>query len=307
MSDHFELVYGHSGTGKTTWWMPIAEQIYKDTGKKTRLYIGDGGVQTVRDDGLIDDGIVEPFIFTDHPYPFTVCRQMCQGYWPNDKGELAKQTPEQLAAVGMFVFEGLTVVADYILGSTRGGLADRAGRGEKIGQDSPVTVSDPSGEKFGGNAMAHWNFAQQRVRECVMLSKALPGFVQWTAHERSAEFKEENETIVGPDAAGRSLTPKIPSWFGNTIHLTGATKTVKVKDPVTLKDVTIYEVEKRAYLREHGDPDGRVFIKYLANTRSPVVNGKPTLPEYLAPPDALKFYSLMAAARKARRAGRVVA
>jgi hypothetical protein len=303
-----ELVYGKSGSGKTTWWMTMAEDIFKRTGKTTRLYIGDGGFATVDGAGLVEDGIVEAFHFNNVAWPLTTVRHMGRGYWPNDKGVLVPPEPEALAKVGLFVFEGLTVMSDYVMGSITGGLADRASKGEKIGQDSPVMVKDPSGETYGGNAMAHFMVGQGRIREVVQLTSTLPGRVIWTAHEKAAEDKDDgNEKIIGPAAVGKALTATIPGWFGNTIHLTGATKKVRAKDAATGKDVDRYEIEKRAYTRDHSDPDGLVFVRCMANARVPLVNGKQTMPEFLAPPDPLKFYQIIEDAKEAVRASRKIA
>jgi hypothetical protein len=308
VATRFELVYGKSGTAKTTWWMTIAEELFRLTGQTTRLYIGDGGLATVEDAGLMEDKIVEACVFNERDWPFTTVRQISQGAWPNAKNELVPLAQSGADNVGLWVFEGLTVMSDYIMGSAKGGLADRAGKGEKIGQDSPIMVQDPSGEKFGGNAMAHWNFAQRRIIDAIQASKALPGFVIWTAHERAAEDKEDgNEKIIGPAAAGKALTAQLPLWFGNTIHMTTATKKVKQKDPATGKDVDQYIVERRAYTRDHADPDGTVFVKYLANTRCPLVNGKNPMPEYLSPPDPLRFYAILKEAKDARREARSAA
>jgi hypothetical protein len=149
--------------------------------------------------------------------------------------------------------------------------------------------------------------AQMRIADAIRRSKAINvPVVYWTAHEIAGEDKEQGgEKIIGPAGAGRSQTHKLLRLFGNTIHLTTATKRVKKKDPSTGKDVDELVVEKRAYFAEHTDPDGLTAVRYLAGNRCPLVNGKNPMPLYLAPPDPLKFYQLMAEARNARREKKV--
>ena len=42
-----DLVYGVSGSGKTSWWLKVAAYVFATTGKRTRWYLGDGGMQTL--------------------------------------------------------------------------------------------------------------------------------------------------------------------------------------------------------------------------------------------------------------------
>jgi hypothetical protein len=313
----FDLAYGPSGSGKTKSLMDLAEFIHITTGKRTRWYIGDGGRATIDASGLVEDNIVEVWDYNNRPYPLTVIQQMTEGYWPEDtedpKSKLIAPGVKEFQEVGMWVFEGLYVVSEFIMGSAPGALADRASKGEKIGQDSPVNVTDPSGLKFGGNPMAHYQFAQRRVTDAIQRTKALPGYKAWTSHETMAEDKDNgNEKLIGPGGPGRAMTPKLPLWFANTFHFTTATKKVKKKDPSTGKDVDVYETERRVYTREHGDPDGTVYIKYLANSRvathkdakGNIVN---PMPEYLSPPDLLKFYEIVETSKAKAREGRKTA
>lgn len=293
--------------------MVLAERFFKETGKKTRFYVGDQSKEMIQAAGLVEDGIAEICQFTDRDEPLSTTQFISDGYWPQDVDDpKSKLIAPDMAKVrdlyAMWVYEGLSVFGTYIMGSIKGGLAERAGRGEKIGQDSPIQIQDPESKlRFGGNAPAHYNVAQNHIINCLLRSKALPGMVLWTAHERASEDKENgNERIIGPDAAGKALTAKLPLWFGNTIHLTTATKRVKAKDPITLKDIDTFQMERRAYLMDHCDPDGLTAVKYVANTRCPLVKdakGKiiNPLPEYIAPPDPIDFYKRIADARSQRR------
>lgn len=262
-----------------------------------------------------DGGMVDAWVYATRPNPLSVIQLMTEGAWPKDmsdpKSELIKPTRPLREEYGMVVFEGLTVLATYLMGSIEGGLAYRAARGEKMGQDPPFIIQDKIGNStlsFGGNSMAHYGFAQNRIIDAILRSKALDvPVVYWTAHERTAEDKEAKESLVGPDAGGKALTPKLPLWFGNTIHLTTAQKRIKSKDELTGRDVDHFKLERRAYTTDHCDPDGLTSVKFIANNRCPlVVNaaGVPEnpMPEFIVPPDPLKFYAIMAKARQDRRA-----
>lgn len=316
MANRFDLVYGPALSGKTTWWMRLAEELFAKKGLKTRAYIGDQSITTIDEAGLLEDGVVEAWYYGDHSHPTSVIDLITKGYWPKDlndpNGHLTPGNPE---GIGMIVFEGITMMAEYVMGSVEGGLQWRAARGEKIAQDSAYVVNEPSltgnpkdVRLYGSNNMAHYMYAQNRLADAIRQSKSLPvPIVYWTAHEASGEDKEQgNEKIIGPAGAGRAMTPKIPRLFGNTTHLTTATKRVKQKDLQTGKEVDVLVVEKRAYVTEHTDPDGLTAVRYIAGNRCPLVPNKEgvlvnPMPSFLAPPDPIKFYQLMADARAARR------
>lgn len=297
--NRIELVYGKSGSGKTTWWLRLAEHFWITYKLKTRLYIGDGGLETVLNTGMIDEGIVEYMDYTIRDNPLNVTQKVCKGYWAADpqdaQSPLIAQSPSELEQIGMFVFEGLSVMSDYIMGNKEGGLAYRAGKGEKIGTDPVIAIKDGD-ITFGGPSWGHYGFAQSRMMNLIESTKGLPRWKQWTAHVCRYEDKKTNEIGFGPDIAGQALTPFIGAAFGNTIHLHPAHKNVKSKDPLTSKEVEQRQVHYRCYTREHYDPDGLTFVKYFANNRMPP-EFSTDMPEFLDP-DPLKFYEILANATK---------
>ena len=305
MASRVELAYGKSRSGKSTWAIALAEHFWVKKGLKTRIYIGDGGSETYESSGLIDEGVIELCQYNIRNNPFATLQFMCEGAWPVDvadpKSKLVSWTPEQIAKeYGLFVYEGLSVAADYMMGDKTGGLADRASKGEKIGQDSPYILSE-DGLKFGGNPPSHFGFTQRRIIDLIERTRALPlPFVLWTAHERKSEDYDTRETEFGPDVAGKALTTKIGAYFGNSIHLHPAGKKIKKKDPVTGKDVEQLETEFRAYTRTHYDPDGVTTVKFYANNRMPKEFAN-DMPEYLAPADPIRFYTILEDAKGKKR------
>lgn len=291
--------------------MLLAEAIYAKHGLKTRWLVGDGGFETVEAAGLVSAGIVEYVKFNLRDHPLETTQQITEGFWPADlqdpKSKLIAPDYGKLEkSVGLTVFEGLTPMANYLMGSKLGGLSDLAAKGaiekKKLGDkagvggglDSPYVVKD--GETvYGGVSMSGYGFTQRRMLDLVERCHVLPGWVYWTAWERAigAEDNDDRpEPLVGPDVAGKALTGIIGGSFGNTIHMHQATKTFQEKDKTTQKDITKTVKEYRAYTRSHTDPDQKSFVTYYANNRMPVTQAA-LMPDYIYPADPLEFYRIL--------------
>jgi hypothetical protein len=305
MAGQLDLTYGASGSGKTTWYLALAEYNYVKNGKKTRWYLGDGGGETIRNSGLIEEGAVELWQFSDRDNPFATLQLACEGYWPENphdpKCKLKQPSMDEFYDYGMFVYEGLSVGSDYMMGSKNGGLSDRAARGEKIGQDTPYVVLE-EGLKFGGNPPSHFGFVQRRIVDLVERSRSIPvPFVGWTAHERKAEDSDlKGVYTFGPDVCGQALTSKIGAYFGNTIHMVAIPQRTKSKDPITGKEIETIKLIHRAYTRKHSDPEGNTNVKFYANNRIPKEFAD-KMPEFLYPADPMKFYEILEDAKEAKR------
>jgi len=303
MAKRFDLLYGPTGEGKTTNIIRLIMEMYKETKKSSRVYVGEGSRVSYEDSGLVEAGIVKLVDYSIFDYPLTILNRLTEGWVPVDpddpNSKWVKLTPEEVANTALWAFEGLTVVGALIMGDKPGGLAYRSARGEKIGQDSPISILEPSGLKVGGNPQSHYGVAQRNIEGLLTRSKALPGFVFWTAHERVAE--DQGTNIIGPDVIGRALTPGVMKQFGNTLHCCTAMKVGKKTDTMTGKAVNTVEREYRIYIRDHGDPDGIVQMRYKATCRC--ISVANTLPEYFVgkePGDNIvEFYKAYAiAARK---------
>lgn len=294
MAKRVDLVYGASGSGKTTWALKLAEHIFLTTGKKARWYLGDGGGETIEVSGATSgpNPFVEIIHYTDLNNPLETTQLIAEGWAPGGQGKLLPPSAEELEAIGLWVFEGLTVMSDYIMGDKVGGLADRMSKGETLNKDESYSLKDGN-LKFGGNARTHYSFTQRRILDLIQRSRALPGMVLWTAHERRVDDEENRETLFGPDVVGKALTARIGASFGNTTHLQKVTTKQKVVDPTTKKTVERLVLERRAYTQEHVDPEAKTFVKYYANCRVPaeVREADPgVMPEFFSPPDPVAFY-----------------
>lgn len=320
MALRIDCLWGQSGTGKSEGAAAVIEQIFKTDGLASRVILGDGSKATYKDRGLIDAGVVEVLDFSIREWPFTTMARLCEGWWPADVDDpnspLLAPKPDVLKKLGVFVVEGLSVGAQYLMGDVRGGLAEQSGRGIKIGQDSPVRSVDilydakgnaiagsGPGTEFGGNPVAHYGFAQRRLLANIERTKVFPNLVIWTAHERSTQDKISGEKLVGPEAAGEAMTANLPRHFNNTLHFVSASrKKAKLKDEHTEAMVTDLDVEYRIYTRDHFHPDGNTFVKYKAVTRgASEADGMPLyFTSDIPGQSVLDFYQKIADLRQAR-------
>lgn len=292
MADMMELYYGEPGSAKTRSIIElIKSELALQPGKKVRVYIGDGSkvlYELAMSTGLIpkDSLIIADFLI--RPFPFTTCQQICEGFWPEDvnnpMSKMRKLTPQEVAETIMWVFEGASVMGNYMLGDAQGGLAQRAADGEVLGQEANIKFTDSPDYKFGGNAGAHYNIAQRHLLQNIIRTKAFPGrFVIWSAHERIDDGERGGAFVkggpdtkirisdksIGAELVGKALTASISREYGNTLHFTQATKKVADgTDPISGKTLYKDKAEYRVYTRDHYDPDGIVTLKYRAVNRA---------------------------------------
>lgn len=287
MAKAVNMFYGESGTGKSDAIAAIARK-FAERGKRTRLIIGDGSRATY--DDLIDAGLAEVIDYTIRDYPLSTMQLLTEGYWPADPedptSKLLPPTPQSMKDIGLVAVEGLSVGSNYVMGDNIGGLSWRSGKGEKIGQDSPIRVGDGTyvkqghveifkpafegAKEFGANPPSHYNVTQRRMLTYVDRSKVLPvDMVIWTAHQRAVEEKLSKEIIVGPEVAGAALTANLQRIFNHTLHFAVAGKRISGgKDEHTEKRVDELDLEYRIYTRDHFSPDGNVTYKFKAVTRA---------------------------------------
>jgi hypothetical protein len=310
-----ELFYGDPGSGKTRAIIELIRKMYKDTGKKARIYIGDGSA--VMYEQIIDEGCIAGIMdFTIRDYPFTTCQQITEGLWPIDpkdpKSKMRLLTPQEINETGMWVFEGISTAGQYMMGDKPGGLAQRAADGESMGGDYVIMFSDSKEHNFGGNSIVHYNLGQRHLMQDILRSKNFPGTVIWTAHERYDDgTKSEGmakgqagnkfalqEKKVGPEFIGKALTQIASRDFGNTLHFVTVTKKVQTgqTDTVSGRSHYVNKSEYRVYTRDHFDPEGIAALKYIAVNRD-VSDDPDHMPEYVVadkPGQAvLKFYEII--------------
>lgn len=310
-----DCLYGQSGTGKSESLARLIEEVYRTTGKKARIVIGDGSALTY--DHLVELGIADTYTFTMRPWPTATLKGLARGWWPGPSGKLAPTDPADMAQIGIYVFEGMSVAARYLMGHTRGGLADRSARGEKLGPDPAIRlvegevdpktgkVVDGPNEAFGGSGQAHYGYVQNIMLEVVQESHALPvPYVLWTAHEATNNPDNDlsKELVIGPEIIGKALTASIQRIFTNCIHTCTVHKRIKHNDQFTNRAVDDLDSEYRLYTRDHFSPSGTSMTRYKAITRGTDA----TFPQFFVadtPGEALLcYYQAVVAYKEARRA-----
>src|SRR5882724_4204584 len=79
------MIYGPSGSCKTSALATFVTGMHRATGKKARLYNVDGGIASIQH--LIDAGICEFWELGNHAHPFEALVDASKGYWPLDPAD----------------------------------------------------------------------------------------------------------------------------------------------------------------------------------------------------------------------------
>lgn len=268
MADLSILLYGGTGSGKTTQLGVLAERVWKESKRRTRVYTADlGGYRTL--EPYVKLGLME--VFTPPPgMTWQWIRYTTQGYVPDEAGQkwVAPAQQPDFGKIGAWCFEGFTSYCDLMMTD----MAVRAEKGQNVGGAAPVMVEEGT-VKVGGNNQAHYGMAQGAVMRGYQASTRLPGrYLVWTALSKRASDEESATPLLGPQLAGKALTDNAPAWFTYTFHL------VRLPgDPVTKR-----EDEHRLYLKAHKDltVPGALAI---GNERRPL--DAPRVKEYVSPAD----------------------
>ena len=292
MAQKKDLFYGHSLKGKSRAIVELIVDAYNTTGKKSRLYIGDGGLATYLNTGLVDAGVLDVCEFSHLAYPSTVLKAMSMLYMPNDEGAWEKPTPEFLSGEthAYVIYEGATVMKQWLMGNNEGAIADKISKGEKFGgvrddggrlvtTDGKVNGVPDEWRKHGQITGLHYMKAYRELESAIQRSSAFAGNVIWTAHPTEAPDLTEGgrsgqhgqiqgKKVIGPDVCGKARAATISALFGNTLHFDTAMKTGhREQDALTGKNISILEPEYRVYTRDHYDPDGLEMVEFRAGCR----------------------------------------
>ena len=285
-----DLYYGHSLKGKSRSLVELARHLHEQTGKRTRLYSGDGGIGTYTGTNLVEEGILEICEWAWRPIPFTVLPKMAQGHFPEEPGgELVAPGPgfTEGTEIGLVIYEGATLLKKWLLEE----VGRKVARGEAMGggKDGNLVTTDPDDRSSGAFSREdrqhgltgglHHMLPYRYLRQAIGLSTKFPGWVVWTAHPTEApdttaggrsgdHGKMLGKRIIGPDICGRAEAATISSLFGNTFHFDTVRKPAHMeKDPTTGKVLEITEEEYRIYTSTHYDADGKEQIEFRAGTR----------------------------------------
>lgn len=285
------MIYGQSGTGKTTQVARMARFVFKKTKKITRLITADpGGWKTA--DPYINVGVIQPFSLLDERViaPLEAISKLVQGYWPFDPETnqpllrkvtadgpyknrevfdfthvKAKPTSETWKKVGGMGVEGLHSITffiqDYlsghpeILNELAGGVGSKQGAVSKIQEGSEVFVQP---------GKASYGFIQKMAYKLVRQSCDLPlEKVLWTSLEALYEKTDNEGNVIAtehyyPSMVGKAALRATPQWFGCLIHLDTVTLGVtdehrpdKGRKVAAGTIIGTTNTEVRAYLKDH--------------------------------------------------------
>jgi hypothetical protein len=272
-----DLVYGESGTGKTSLIGSYARYIYEvtarkyGTGMRTRLITMDGGGWDPINPE-IEAGIIEVLPLINNTHILTTMDALSQGFWPDlskvalEGGYLAPEALPKLTewqrpanmdfkaiGVGAYAIEGLTSFSYAI-------KRQLEKKGPPMGEKASyayteATADGTPGSKYFGSNRAYYGFIQGRALDILPKFASLPvERVLWTALESIGE--EDGQTIIGPKTAGKAITADVPAFVGQCLHLESYVKEkVKVQE-VEVKVPTIKQEIRghRMYFRAHPDP-----------------------------------------------------
>jgi hypothetical protein len=211
------LLYARTGAGKTTQLGVLAEDVYKRTGKITRIYNSDrGGYDTIRP--YVDLGIIEVielgagdiWLFIDKAAQAYV--KDANGKWTLDK--------ERNSKVGAYCFESAHGMAKLL----QQDMEAKAARGIVIGGDTNTSF-DVQGDgetlKIGATkGFQKYAIPQSTVSRAMMLSQKLDAeYVVWTAGVSKDEDDVNTTKVIGPGIIGQALTGIAPGDFNYTFRM----------------------------------------------------------------------------------------
>lgn len=221
------LVYGKSGSGKTTQIFRLVRWILNEARKinpkaRFRLISADGGgVAPFELSGYIEQGLVEFFDITHRIEALADIRRLGAGFWPlkpNTKDELFDTSKRCMTAdwenICGYAIEGITSIGRQWINH----FADQeAGMGFKhswIIKEAEYTI--------GGLDKGHYGIVQKEIYKLMVHGfNSLPTkWILWSALvDRDEDKNLSRQIMLGPQAVGSAITFEIPSWLGTTLYL----------------------------------------------------------------------------------------
>lgn len=258
------VIYGDTGTFKTTAIAHLARYIAETEGKATLLVSADGGGWTPCEEEVAV-GMIRPFRVDTATIPLPMLRKLSQGFWPTNPEEtdISKIDfrPIDWREVGAVAIEGFTSIGTMLMRHA----ADKnlqAGKGEgAMPFSQPIRVNgDIVSETFAGNTQGHYNFVQNQLYGMTMNFTSWPvNYALFTGHEKKAE-DADRVTVYGIAVPGKAISALIPTWVGDCIHAQDyqVRRTVKVPKiggrAGELEDTEIVDTVCRYYFKKHPDP-----------------------------------------------------
>jgi len=261
------VIYGPTGSWKTSAVKHFSHYIAEVTGKATLLFNSDGGGWAPCQPE-VEVGMILPYRCESNVLPMVLARKISQGYWPvnPEETEPAKILLSRMdfSKVGGIAVEGWTSLSNMLMRYC-------GDKGIKGGKDDypgifrlPISIETEQGtavvqETFGPATQNHYGMVQTQLNGLTMNFTSLPvHYVLFTALEGRGE-EEDRSLTYGPAIAGRKATPQAPSWVGDCIHAQDYSVERAIKAPSPngtgeLVDAKVVEVRCRYYFKKHPDP-----------------------------------------------------
>lgn len=262
------VIYGPSGSFKTSQIKWFAHYIAGRTGKRTLLLSLDGGGwEPCRPEIEADDPMIQAYRCESNILPLVILRKISHGYWPSDPEETdpsrVNLVPINWEEVGGIAVEGWTSISAVIMRY----LADKgiSVGGENRNQSNmmftlPIHVmGQVVNEAFGSTTRGDYKFVQNAMHGLVAQFNSLPcDYVLYTALEARGE-DNDGQVAYGPAIEGKKATGQCGPWVGDFIHAQDfvVPRTIKVANPAggDMIEQTVLEPVVRYYFRNHIDPD----------------------------------------------------
>lgn len=257
------MIYGESGSTKTSQCYHMAKYIHATTGLKGR-FIGTNAsdLAVYEDSGMIERGIIDHYDIANTEAALARLRWLSQGYWPLnaraeangpiiEKGFFQKDSrcltsPDKWKEVGFYIIEGVTGMCKLLLNHMRK-------QDEGVGFKHAFKFVEEE-EIVGGLSPGHYGLVQTELYQLMVQGfSCLPTkYIIWTGLTGKGEDKKK-ESLYGPQGAGQADTGNIPSWVDDCFHLDSIMETVDGADG---KKVTVEK--KVAWFTRHLDADTNI-------------------------------------------------
>lgn len=266
------VLYGPTGSRKTTQIGEFAKYIYEKTGKKTRLISCDGGGWGPIQD-LINAGIIEAWRINEEKNPKVALVKASKGAWPDDIRNglrasklITEPDPANRAAflekagVGAYAIESWHSIAALL-------MQDVVAKGNKISEDvvgAFTETTEYGSESFGAPAKSHYGFVQNLILGLIRNFSSLPvERVVYTSIEGKGEDRLSKQLQYGPQVAGSAITAAIPTYVGDCLHFEDFVEDAGV-DPANSKQKLV-EPKVRVWFTQH--PDLQTGVMWPAKPR----------------------------------------
>ena len=208
------LLYGRTGSGKSTLIGELAEWVFATLGKTTLLYTADkGGYKSLQP--YIDLGIIR-VIEIGNTDPFVFLNKSANGF---ERDKTGKWVKADLTNIGFIANESFRSHADGMMMSMEQKLA----AGINIGGSANISftaASDGESLKISAGNMSIYGVAQNQIRNEVWNSHKLDvAYLGWTSAVSKDEDINAAGKILGPDVIGKAMTTVTPYWFDYTFRL----------------------------------------------------------------------------------------